>query len=91
MTVKRIEIGQATGPLGQYAREIEAGPVVLTQDGHAVAALVPIDDEDAESLALSLSPRFQAVIEQARAEFREGQSLTADEVRRSLGVSPKAE
>jgi len=87
MTMRKIEITQATNPLVQYARELENGPLVLTQDGHAVAALWPIDDDDLQSLALGLSPRFQAVIDQARAEYREGHSLSADEVRRALETS----
>jgi len=87
MTMRKIEITQATNPLGQYARELESIPLVLTQDGHAVAALLPIDDADLESLAMSLSPRFQAVIDLARAEYREGRTLSPDEVRRALGTS----
>jgi hypothetical protein len=41
-----------------YAREFDQDPLVLTEGGHAIAALVPLDDEDLESLALSLSPKF---------------------------------
>jgi len=58
----------------------------LTEAGHAIAALLPMDDADLESLALSLSPRFQALIERARAEYRSGASLSADDVRRELGI-----
>jgi hypothetical protein len=85
MTMKKIEIGQATGSLGQYARELGSGTLVLTQDGHAVAALLPLDDADLESLALSLNPRFQALIDQARSEHLEGRSLSAEEARHALG------
>jgi hypothetical protein len=84
--MKRIEITQATNSLGQYARELEAEPLLLTEGGHAVAALLPIDDEGLESLVLSLNPRLQAIIEQARAESREGCGITADEARRVLGM-----
>jgi hypothetical protein len=87
MTMRKIEINQATSPLGQYARDLEGGPLVLTDDGHAVAARLPIDDADLESLRISLSPRFQAVIDQARAEYREGLSLSPDDVRRALETS----
>ena len=38
---------------------------MLTEGGPAIAALLPIDDADLESIALSLSPKFQAVIEQS--------------------------
>ncbi len=84
--MKKIEVTQATNSLGQYARELEEEPLVLTEDGHAIAALLPIDDADLESIALSLSPKFQALIEHAREEYRNGASLSSDEVRRELGI-----
>jgi hypothetical protein len=84
--MKRIEVTQATNSLGQYARELEQEPLVLTEGGHAIAALFPMDDADLESLALSLSPRFQALIQRARAEYRNGASLSAAEVRRELEI-----
>ena len=84
--MKKIEVVLATSSLGQYARELEEEPLILTENGHAIAALLPIDDADLDSIALSLSPKFQAVIERAREEFRNGASLSADEVRRELGI-----
>jgi len=84
--MKTIEVTQATNSLGEYARELEQEPLVLTEGGHAIAALFPIDDDDLESLALSLSPKFQALIERARAEYRNGASLSADDARRELEI-----
>ncbi len=84
--MKKIEVAQATNSLGQYARELDEEPLVLTEGGRAIAALLPIDDADLESLALSLSPKFQALIEQAREEYRNGAGLSSDEVRRELGI-----
>jgi hypothetical protein len=84
--MKTIEVTQATNSLGQYARELEQEPLVLTEGGHAIAALFPMDDADFESLVLSLNPRFQAMIERSREEYRNGASLSADEVRRELGI-----
>jgi hypothetical protein len=89
--MKKIEITDATSSLGQYARELTEEPLVLTEGGHAVAALLPVDDADVESLTLSLRPKFQAIIEQARAEYRSGASLSADEVRRELGLAARSE
>jgi hypothetical protein len=66
--------------------ELEQAPLVLTEGGHASAALMPINDADLESMALSPSPKFQAVIERAREEYRNGASLSADDVRRELGI-----
>jgi antitoxin (DNA-binding transcriptional repressor) of toxin-antitoxin stability system len=84
--MKKIEIAEATNSLSQYARELAEEPLVLTEGGHAVAALLPVDDADVESLTLSQSPKFQALIEQAREEYRSGSSLSADEARRELGL-----
>jgi len=84
--VKKVEVTQATNSLEHYARELGQEPLVLTEGGHAIAALLPIDDADVESMALSLSPRFQAVIDRARAEYRNGASLSAEDVRRELGI-----
>jgi hypothetical protein len=39
--MKTIEVTQATNSLGQYARELEQEPLVLTEGGHAIAALFP--------------------------------------------------
>jgi len=85
--MKTIELTQATNSLEHYARELEQEPLVVTEGGHAIAALYPIDDADLESLALSLSPKLQAMIERSRAEYRNGATLSADEVRCELGIS----
>ncbi|MGO9466001.1 MAG: hypothetical protein ACLQIB_43760 [Isosphaeraceae bacterium] len=84
--MKKVEITQATKSLERYARELGQEPLVLTERGHAIAALLPVDDADVESMTLSLSPRFQAVIDRARAEYRNGASLSAEDARRELGI-----
>jgi antitoxin (DNA-binding transcriptional repressor) of toxin-antitoxin stability system len=85
--MKKIELTQATNSLAQYARELKKEPLVLTEGGHVIAALLPFDDADLESLALNLSPNFNAIIERAREEYRDGASLSAEDVRRELGIS----
>jgi antitoxin (DNA-binding transcriptional repressor) of toxin-antitoxin stability system len=84
--MKNIELTQATGPLSQSVRELEGEPLVVTENGMPIAALMPIDEEDLESLALSSNPRFLAVIEQARTQCRQGLGLSAEAVRRELGL-----
>ncbi len=82
--MKKVEVTQATNSPEQNARELGQEPLVLTDGGHAIAALLPIDDADVESMTLSL--RFQAVIDRARAEYRNGASLSAEDARRELGI-----
>ena len=84
--MKSIDVSQATGSLGQYARELDREPLILTDGGEPIAALVPIDDADLETVALGTNPRFMELIERARAQYRSGQSLSSDEVRRELGL-----
>jgi hypothetical protein len=84
LAMKKIDIVQATNSIEQYTRELGAEPLVLTEGGQAIAALLPINDEDLESITLYLSPKFQAMIERAREEHRNGASIPADDVRREL-------
>jgi prevent-host-death family protein len=56
------------------------GPVIITQDGKAVAVLLaPLDDDDLESLVLARSPRFQALLDKSRQSIRAGKGLSRDE------------
>lgn len=55
------------------------GPVVITRNGKAVAVLLaPSDDDDLESLLLSRSPRFQAILHQSRHSMQEGKGLSEE-------------
>lgn len=82
--MKRIEISAASKPLSEYAGELDDEIVILTSGDHAVAALVPLKDIDEESLALSTSQTFLDIIERSRKEIRAGQTISLEEVERSL-------
>ncbi|MFC1975694.1 type II toxin-antitoxin system Phd/YefM family antitoxin [Chloroflexota bacterium] len=58
--------------LSAFIKESEAGPVIITRNGHAVAALVPItDDDDLERLILAYTPKFRQLIEAADNRIKE--------------------
>jgi antitoxin (DNA-binding transcriptional repressor) of toxin-antitoxin stability system len=84
--MKTIDVSQATGSLGEYARALDCEPLVLTDGGQPIAALLPIDEADMESIALGTNPKFLDLIERARAQRRAGAGLSTDEVRRELGL-----
>jgi antitoxin (DNA-binding transcriptional repressor) of toxin-antitoxin stability system len=63
-------------------------PLLLTKDGHTVAAVVPVDDEDVESMLLSINPQFQAVLERSDKRLESEGGLSSAEVRQRLGLSP---
>ena len=85
--MKSIEVSKATAPLAEYAHDVESEPLILTEGGVPVAALMAIADADLETVALGSDPRFMALIEQARAQQKAGADLSVEEVRREIGLS----
>jgi prevent-host-death family protein len=81
-----MEMEKATAPLFEYARDVRKHPVILTVKGKPVAALVSIENADAETVTLSTNPRFLAVIERSRARHRAEGGISSAEMRRRLGL-----
>ena len=84
--MKKLEISEATGQLVEYVRNIGDGPLMLTDGGKPVAALVPIKNADTETVTLSTHPEFLALIERSRIRQRTAGGITSAEMRRRLGV-----
>jgi len=74
--------------LAAYVQSASSEPVVLTQDGQAVAAVIPGDERDVENLVLSINPQFQAVLERSQRRLESEGGLSSAEVRRRLGLDP---
>lgn len=85
--MKTLEVSQATGPLADYAKDLGDETLLVTENGKPVAALVPVGDADAETVSLSMNPRFIDIIERSRASLRRSGGLPSEEVRRRLGLS----
>jgi antitoxin (DNA-binding transcriptional repressor) of toxin-antitoxin stability system len=84
--MRNIDVTQANDSLGRSVRDLAGEPLVVTEDGVPIAALVPIDELDLETLALGNNPRFMAILEEAHAQCRQGLGLSPDTVRRELGL-----
>lgn len=68
-----------------FLRESERGPIIITRNGKPAAALVSVvDDDDVEQLILTYSPRFQAILHQARQEVAETGGIPHDEFWRQV-------
>ena len=53
------------------------GPIVITRNGKAAAALlVPFDDDDLERLMLARSPKFRGMLDRSRKSIRQGRGLS---------------
>ena len=84
--MKSVEMKQATAPLADYARQVEKEPVIVTEHGRPVAALMPIRNADRETVTLSTNPQFLALIERSRRRHETEGGISSDEMRRRLGT-----
>ena len=82
--MKVVEKQDATRPLAEYAAEIKGGTVVVTDHGHPVAAIVPLENADLETIELSTSPQFMKLIERARAAVRVEGGISSADMRKQV-------
>ncbi len=80
--MKIIEKANATGSLGEYAADIDSGPVIVTNHGRPVAALVPLENADMETVSLSTNRQFIELIDRSRARVRAEGGVSGEEMRR---------
>ena len=82
--MKTLDITKATAPLSDYARKIRKNPVILTQNGRPIAALISLENADAETISLSSNKQFVALIEKSRARYKAEGGISSAEMRRRL-------
>ena len=80
--MKIIEKTDATATLAEYAAEIESGPVIVTSGGRPVAALVPIENTDLETVSLTTNRDFLDLIARSRARVAAEGGVPSDQMRR---------
>jgi prevent-host-death family protein len=88
MTVRKVEVTDATESLATYVRRAGAGPVVVTDAGQPVAALVTLENTDLETIALSTDPEFLEMIRGSRERQARQGGLSSAEMRRLLEDEP---
>ena len=80
--MKIIEQADATATLAEYAKGIGEGPLILTQQGRPVAALVSIENADLETVSLGSNPQFIELVERSRARVQSEGGVPSEEMRR---------
>ncbi len=85
--MKLVEKTDATGTLAEYATDIENGPVIVTDHGCPVAALVPIENADLETVTLSTNQQFLNLIERSRARVAQEGAISSEDMRRRFRPS----
>jgi hypothetical protein len=78
----------AVAALAPHLQSDAHEPLFLTKNGRTVAAVVPADDDDVESILLSINPQFQAVLERSQKRLELEGGLSSAEVRDRLGLTP---
>jgi len=67
---------------GSVTINLPNGPIIVTDGGEPVAAVVAIENADLESLSLSTNPEFVEIIERSRARGKREGRISADEMER---------
>lgn len=87
--MKTLDVSQATGELSSYAEHVRKEPLVVTDQGKPVMALVSIENADMETVTLSTDSRFIALIERSRTRYKAGAGIPLAEIRRRYRLAPK--
>ena len=74
---------------GEVCKDANKEPVILTIRGKPVAALVPIENADAETVSLSTNPHFLALIERSRTRLKVEKGYSSQQIRNRLGLKQK--
>ena len=67
-------------------RQAEYEEVILMRDGHAVALVIPFDDDDLEWYAREHDPAFLASIARAREQVADQRTTSHQDLVRELGL-----
>ncbi|HEX8204414.1 MAG TPA: type II toxin-antitoxin system Phd/YefM family antitoxin [Isosphaeraceae bacterium] len=90
--MKIASVAEIKARFSAFLKASEAGPVVVTRNGRAVAVLVGIqDEEEIERLLMAYSPRLRAILEESRRQIRGGQGIGHEEFWSQIGTPPPSE
>jgi antitoxin (DNA-binding transcriptional repressor) of toxin-antitoxin stability system len=86
--MKLVEKADATDTLAEYAANIQGDPIIVTDQGCPVAALVSLENADLETVSLSTNQHFLALIERSRARIHAEGGISSQEMRRRFEQTP---
>ncbi len=67
-------------------RQAEQGEVLVMRGGHAVALLIPFDDDDLQWYGRERDPEFLASLAKARRQVQDGETLSHNSLKNELGL-----
>lgn len=80
--MKKIELSEAMRPLAEYVKDMDGESLAIVYEGVILAALVPMDNADYETVSLSTNPKFIELLERSRARGRKEGGISSEEMRR---------
>ena len=80
--MKKLELAEATKPLAEYVKEMDGQSIMIMYRDVVLAALVPMDNADYETVSLSTNPEFIELLERSRARGRKEGGISTEEMRR---------
>jgi antitoxin (DNA-binding transcriptional repressor) of toxin-antitoxin stability system len=83
--LKKIELHEATESLAEYVKRIEEEPAIIVHKGVALAALIPLDNVDYETVELSTNAKFIEILERSRDRYQKEGGISSEEMRRQFG------
>ena len=86
--MKTIDLSEVSA-LAPHVQPGSQEPVIVIENGKTVAAILPADEGDIESLLLSINPQFQAILERSQRRLESEGGLSSAEVRSRLGLPAK--
>ncbi len=85
--MRTIALENHDSALREIINLISQEPLVVTEKGKPLAAIVGIDQDTIEALALGNNPDFLAIIARSRESYRRHGGISLDEIRRELEES----
>lgn len=81
--MKLVPLAEVKNNFTRYLEQTKKEPVFITRNGRIAAVLEHLTDEDVEDYLLDRSPKFRAMLEEAR---RQKGGVSLKEYRKSRGV-----
>jgi antitoxin (DNA-binding transcriptional repressor) of toxin-antitoxin stability system len=85
--MKIVEIAEANATLAEYTSDLAESPVIITENGQPIAALVTLENVDLETISLSTNPKFIELMERIRSQRHTETPISSNEMRRRLDLS----
>lgn len=74
-----------------YIKQLQTSPVIVTKNGRHVAIMMSISGEDdLERIMLAVSPKFQALLDQAEKRIQETGGVSHEDVWAQIEAEAKA-